>query len=347
MSAAGIPFPGLEVDPLIAEAKRRARRRRLIAAGVVLLAAGVTGGVVLSSGAGRGSGAVPWLPTRPNIGPANPPLAPPCAASQLRGTLGIQGATGNLAGLIWLTNRSHSACALVGRPKLSFIGATSKWQLTRWRKVLGQPAYDPLTPRPNSLRALLPGRSAATYVFWSNWCGAGSRRNGDSGRPPSAITVAAPGGGRVVLGEDRWGNHPLGAPPCYAPLPSRMAVTKFTPYVPQGQQSSALPLTAKIAPVGAFTPGRWLAYTVILRNRSPKTFSFGSRCPAYYEDFGGRPLAYILNCHAVGGIAPHGAVRFAMRIRVPRGTPANTLTWVLAPHSWGGGVLAQLSTVRP
>jgi hypothetical protein len=345
MSAVAHP---LGLDPLIAEAKRRARRRRLIAAGLVLLAAGIAGvGVVSSGGGGGASSEIPWLPTRPNVGPANPPLAAPCTAAQLQGTLGIQGAAGNLAGLIWLTNTSHRACALVGRPRLAFVGATSAWRIDRWRRVLGQPTRDPLTPAPTSLRALSPGRSAAAYVWWSNWCGAGSRRNGDSGRPPAAVAVAAPGGGRIVLGKDAWGNRPLGAPPCYAPSPSRVAVTSFTPYIPQGPRSSALSLTARIVPVGAVHPGTWLSYTVVLRNPAAKPFSFGRSCPAYYEGFGGRPSAYILNCHAVGPIAPHGAVRFAMRIRVPRGASTSTLTWTLAPHSWNGGVPAQLSTARP
>jgi hypothetical protein len=341
----------IALDPLIAEAKQRARRRRLLAlAAAGLIAAGLLSFELAQSSTGGGAhGAIPWLPTKPQLGPAHPPLAPPCTASQLRGSLGIQGVMGYLTGLISLTNRSPSACALVGRPRLAFVGATSAWRIAHWQRVLGQPAgYDPLTPPPTSLRALRPGRSAATYVWWSNWCGAGSRRNGDSGQPPAAIAVTAPGGGQVVIAKDAWGNRRLGAPRCYAPIPSRMAVTAFMPYIPQGPRSSALPLTAKIASVGAVHPGQWLSYTVVLRNRGTSPFSFGRRCPAYDEDFGLRPVAYVLNCHAVGTISPHGAVRLAMRILVPRSAPPNTLTltWNLAPHSWNGGVLDQLSLAR-
>jgi hypothetical protein len=345
---ASVSLP-IELDPLIAEAKQRARRRRLLAAGVVALAFAGTAVGVATSESGGSSGTVPWLPTKPSLGPSNPPLAAPCTAAQLHGTLGIQGAAGNLVGLIWLTNRSNSACSLVGQPKLSFVGATSRWLTAGWQTgALGRPTtYDPLTPRPGSLRALLPGRSAATYLVWSDWCGAGSVRNGDPGQPPAAIAVTAPGGGRVVLSKDTWGGRPLGAPPCYGSGPSRMALSRFTPYVPQGPPSSALPLTARITAVGTRHLGAWLSYTVVLRNRSSKPFSFGRTCPAYYEDFGGRPTAYVLNCRAVGPIPPHGSVRFAMRIRVPRDAHLTTLTWNLAPHSWNGGVLAQRNTGRP
>ena len=120
-----------------------------------------------------------------------------------------------------------------------------------------------------------------------------------------------------------------------------MTVTKFTPYVPQGPQSSALPLTARIGQLGALNPGGWVSYTVMLRNRSDKPFSFGRSCPPYEEGFFGlRPLAYVLNCHAVGSIAPHGAVSFRMLIHVPQHGSSNLLTWNLAPHSFGGGVNA-------
>ena len=345
--AVGAPTLPLGLDPLIAEAKQRARRRRLLwllAAGVI--AAGLLAFDLAPASTGGGtSGTVPWLPTRPNIGPANPPLAAPCTASQLRGALGMQGAAGSLAGPIWLTNISHRACALVQQPRLALVHATSAWRIRAWPKAWGKPApYDPLTPLRGSLRALMPGRSAATFVIWSNWCGVGSRRNGDSGKPPSAIAIAAPGGGRLLLSKDFHGS--LRAPACEAPAPSRIAVTKFTPYVPQGPPSSALPLSARIASLPTVRPGAWLSYTVVLKNRRAKPFSFGRSCPAYTEDIGSRPVAYVLNCHAVGPIAPHGSVRFAMRIRVSR-NPGNTLTWLLGPHSFGGGVLAQLYTARP
>ena len=344
MSAhAGLP---LELDPLIAEAKQRARRRRLIAAAALLAVGLAVGGVlVLSSSGTGGSGEVPWLPTRPQLAPANPPLAPPCQASQLRGKLALQGGGfGTVVGPLMIENRSSAPCSLVGMPKLSIAGATSKWRLQRGPQ---ENAYDPLTPPPHSLRALAPGRWANTAIEWGNWCGRGSSSSTTNpGQLPRALVLLAPGGGKIAV-ENTMGRPGLGArvaPRCMAPGGSVLRASRFAPIVPQGGPSSALPLQARIVPIRAVHRGTWLSYTVVLRNRSAKSFSFGRSCPAYYEGFGLRPTAYILNCHGVGRIAPHHSVRFAMRVLAPRHAHLNTLTWTLAPHSWGGGVLA---TVRP
>lgn len=357
--SAHVPALPLELDPLIAEAKQRARRRRLlVAAG--LLAAGVAVAGTLAVGGGGSSGDVPWLPTRPQLGPASPPLAPACTASQLRGKLGLQGVGfGMLGGPLMIENRGSTPCALVGMPKLSFAGATSKWQLRRQSQPSG--VRDPLTPPQGSLRALAPGRWAATYLRWSNWCGRDSRsQGGDGGQPPRAIVLSAPGGGSVAIRSDLR-NHQLPTPICQARSGSILAAARFAPIVPQGPPSSALPLAAKIVPTGhvpyandtsrsypvvtahAFT---WLSYAVVLTNRGARTFSFGRRCPAYEESVsGGRIAAYVLNCHAIGAIAPHAAVRFAMRIPIRehlRSNGGNTLTWNLAPYSWNSP-LAQIS----
>lgn len=344
-----------ELEALIREA--RARRRRGLVAALGLAAAGAIAGTVLAGGAEAGSGAIPWLPTRPNLGPANPQLAPACKASQLRATLFFQGATGNLAGGITIVNRSSQPCALVGRPKLSFAGATSKWRETRWQKGLAAIPFDPLAPPPGSLRSLPRGEHVSVQLWWSNWCGRGSNDGGASGQPPTGIVLTAPGGGRIVLDRNKigGGSRPLGAPPCYA-SPSTLAATGFSPFVPQGPPSSALPLRARIVsgrpisikgkvvtqPSFVAHPGSWLFYTVVLTNRSRQPFRFGPACPAYTEGFV-RPQAYVLNCHPVGSIGPGQSVRFAMRLRVPKRLsllmPA--FDWTLAPHTWNApGALA-------
>lgn len=335
--SAHVPALPLEADPLIAEAKQRARRRRLIAA-AVLLAVGAAAGV-LAFGAGRGSGEVPWLPTKPRLGAANPPLAPACRASQLRGKLGLQGGGfGELVGPLMVTNRGSAPCSLVGTPKLSFAGATSKWRLQRGPE---ENPLDPLTPPPRSLRALAPGRWAASNLDWGNWCGRGSSpAKSRPGELPRALVLTAPGGGRIALDRTPFFRE-VG---CGNRDGSVLKASRFVPIVPQGPPSSALPLAARLVPAGAAHRGTWLSYTVLLRNHGAKPFSFGRSCPAYYEGFGMRPAAYILNCHAVGSIAPRATVRFAMRIFVPRHANLSTLHWTLAPHSWGGGVLA---TSRP
>ena len=342
-----VPALPLGADPLIAEAKHRARRRRLIAA-AVLLATGAAAGGVLAFGGGGRSGEVPWLPTKPQLGPANPPLAAACKSSQLAATLGLQGATGNLAGTIEIRNRSSSPCSLVGRPKLSFAGATSKWRLARGQAGFFPP--DPLAPPRSTLRALAPGGWVSVGLFWSNWCGRGSSDNGNSGQPPAAFLLTAPGGGTVRLAQNRigGGRRPLGAPPCYGQAPSTLSATRFTPVIPHGTLKSELPLRARIVSAAVIPfkgeqpgfiahPGEWLSYTVVLTNRSRRLFTFGRSCPVYTEQWGLAPAqAFVLNCRPAGSIGPRRSVRFAMRILVPphATTASSAFDWILAPHTW-------------
>jgi hypothetical protein len=239
----------------------------------------------------------------------------------------------------------------VGRPKLSFAGSTSKWRQTRWRTGTNIP-LDALAPPVGSLRSLAPGRHVTVGLWWSNWCGRGSNFRGNSGQPPAALLLDAPGGGTVVLARNRLGGQarPLGAPACYA-SPSTLSATRYTPFVPQGPPSSALPLRAQILSRAQLTikgkvsksttllarRGSWLSFTVVLTNRSRQPFRFGPTCPAYTEGVGAnQDQAYVLNCHAVGSIGPGQSVRFAMRAHIPQhlGLPFPALGWTLAPHTW-------------
>jgi Protein of unknown function (DUF4232) len=333
--SAQAPVLPFEVDPLIAEAKRRARRRRLVAVIALLALGGAAALGVRAFGGGVSPGAVPWLPTRPQLGPANPPLAPACTASQLRASLFVQGAAGNLAGGIRIANRSSQACALVGRPKLSF-GA---WRVTRGRQGGAANPFDPLAPPLGSLRALAPGRHASVSLWWPGICAGASH----SDNAPRGVVLTAPGGGRIEL-------RGAGFPYCNVPSASAVQVTRYAPFVPQDPPSSALPLKARIVSgpplvIGskhisqsslAAHPGSWLSYTVVLTNRSRRSFRFGRSCPAYTEGVGTQNQAYILNCHAIGSIGPGRSVRFAMRVHVPRrlADPFPPLGWTLAPHSW-------------
>jgi hypothetical protein len=340
MSAHAPALP-LAADPLIAEAKQRARRRRLVALAALVAAGGVAGGVVAFGGSGSASpGRIPWLPTRPHVWSASVPLAPACTASQLRASLFLQGATQSLAGPISLVNRSSRPCSLLGRPRLSFANATSRWRETRLSPAVGAP-YDPLAPPRRSLRALAPGEHVSVMLWWSNWCGSGARPGGRMSQSPSAIVLAAPGGGQVRLSNAHTG-HGLPAPVCNGGggSLSTLGAGKFTPFVPQGGPSSELPLRARIAAAGtppSFTArlGSWFSYSVVLTNRSRHVFRFGRSCPTYTEGFA-RPQAYVLNCRPVGSIAPRKSIRFAMRLRVPRHLDPSgpAFGWTLAPHSW-------------
>jgi hypothetical protein len=134
--------------------------------------------------------------------------------------------------------------------------------------------------------------------------------------------------------------------------------TRYTPVVPEGPRSSELPVRARIVSTGppwldghgkplpdthvAAHAGSWLSFTVVLTNRSKHLFRFSRTCPAYTEgaDVRGNGTAaenqaYVLNCHAVGPIAPHASVRFAMRVHIPKSADDMTgLLWTLAPHSY-------------
>jgi hypothetical protein len=345
------PFPG--VDPLIAEAKQRARRRRLLALAAAGLVVACAVGVDLAASGGTAGtpGTIPWLPTRPSLGPAHPPLAPACTASQLHASLFMQGASMSLVGPISIVNRSSQPCSLLGRPKLSFAGATSKWRETPWTNGSFSIPFDPLAPPVGSLRALRPGEHVSVQLWWSNWCGRGAKPGGSATLPPTAMVLTAPGGGRILLHNAL--RRSFFSPVCNggAGSSSVLQAGKFTPFVPQGPPSSHIPLKASIVsgqpvtikgeklrpPTFVAKPGSWLSFTVVLTNASAEPFRFGRTCPAYTEDWGGvaRAQAYVLNCRPVGAIAPGRSVKFAMRIRVPNTKlPVPAFGWTLAPHSY-------------
>jgi hypothetical protein len=346
----------ISADPLIAEAKQRARRRRLLAlAAAGLIAAGLLVFDLAPSGSGGGvHGTIPWLSTKPSVGPANPPLAPPCTATQLHGSLDATGSSNDRGptqeyGTIELVNRSSTACALVGSPSFSAEG----WRMTRYRSGkngdLDIPR-DPLAPPVGSLRALRPGAHVLALLRVPG-C---TQAMGDA-RPLRALALAAPAGGQITF-----------APPsstfvsCNAPAGTTVKVTPYVPYVPTSKKrSSELPLSARIVHTGsdrrfyygtigrngkdigdpnvAAGAGRWLSYTVVLKNRSTDVFRFGATCPSYTESVDRKSVAYVLNCHPVGAIDPGKSVRFAMRVRLPRHPPGHwqaQLYWELSPHSY-------------
>jgi photosystem II stability/assembly factor-like uncharacterized protein len=94
-----------------------------------------------------------------------PPAVPPCRAVGLRAAGGWQGATGSMAGVIWVTNTGTTPCALSGRPSIRLLDGRGQQLDVRARAFEdGQP--------PASV-TLLPGveRGAQFAVVWQNWCG--------------------------------------------------------------------------------------------------------------------------------------------------------------------------------
>jgi len=104
--SAQVPALPLEADPVIAEAKKRARRRRLLAV-ATCLAAGAVAGTFAFRGSER---------PKPTV-----LAAPPCRGGQLQvGKPTFDGAgTGHVTENVALTNISGSRCSLRGRP--SFV----------------------------------------------------------------------------------------------------------------------------------------------------------------------------------------------------------------------------------
>jgi hypothetical protein len=282
---------------------------------------------------------VPWIGTKPARGPAHPPLAAPCRASQLRASLFLQGATGSFGGAAQFTNAGLHACSLVGRPRLSFSGATSRWQVGTLPPGL-EPPPSPLADPIGSLRALAPGKAASVTLWWSNWCGAGFQATGNPGRLPSALLLGLPGGTAVLL-------KPTQAPRCDQPArPSLISAGRFLPGLRHLPDSSRLPLLATIVGrmpirvkgnVHAFVAhrGSVLDYTVVLTNTGSRPFRFRGACPAYVQDFATQE-AYVLNCRPAGTMLPNASVRFAMRLRVPvrQRLGYNAVGWTLAPFTY-------------
>jgi hypothetical protein len=286
-----------------------------------------------ASAATSASPVIPWLGQRPVKATADPALAPPCRARDLRAHLFLQGATGSLVGGIDLRNAGASPCALLGRPEVSFAGAAAATEHWRVQKIARSPEplevlADPL----GSLRALAPRKSARVALFWSNWCGPG----------PVGLRIRLRNGSSLVVRLTQ-------APRCDVPQdPSLLSVAPFTPTARTLPQSSRLPLAAVIVgprPVlvkpglHAFRVqrGTLLSFRIALTNGGKTVFRFArSSCPVFVEELW--PAAqqpYVFNCRPVGSIAPHETVLFEMQIPIPRGARlGNTLlTWQLAPKT--------------
>ena len=342
----------IALDPLIAEAKQRARRRRLlllVAAG--LLAASAAGFELSGSGSSGSPSAVPWVPTKPNLGPANPPLAPACTASQLRASLTLKAGTTSLIGGMELVNRSSQRCSLLGRPRLSFANATSGWRETRSKMNASVERWlDAISPPRGTLRALVPGAHVSVPLTWSNWCGARAKSTpmGVTTQAPTAIVLTLPSGEQKrmrVVHEPFCTGGPGSA--------STLAAGDFRPFLPEGGSSfpdetprilagPQVRITRDYGPVMTAHPGDWVSYTVALTNHSGHTFRFGRACPRFVEGFDHGPLQmYVLNCHGLGPIPPGRSERFAMRIRVPRHPDdLGAMRWTLAPNDTGSDIAA-------
>src|SRR5438876_3748390 len=102
-----VPALPLDLDPLIAEAKQRARRRRLLLAACLLAAAAASSAVALRS---------PARPLAPVVAP------PTCHSAQLRLALTSGGVAGGTVGdAFTFANTSNAVCMLSGWPRVRLM----------------------------------------------------------------------------------------------------------------------------------------------------------------------------------------------------------------------------------
>jgi hypothetical protein len=128
-----------------------------------------------------------------------------CSAGELKMRVGLQGATGALAGTADFTNAGSRTCTLAGSPRL---------QIERDGRPLpvhaaaAKPAYPPVELR--------PGSKASVYLSWRNWCAGAVDR--------LELRVELPRGGRLTA------PLPADTPRCDDPSsPSMLGVGWFRP----------------------------------------------------------------------------------------------------------------------
>lgn len=153
MASAALP---IELDPLIAEAKQRARRRRLLLAALLLLSAAVvtsTYAIFGGEGNSASSGANGAQVT-----------AVRCNASSLSAVAFFQGATQTELGGISITNTGGVACSLpTGVPRISVSWQGKKLSVTA-RGMARSTASGKVA------RALAPGTKALIWLqWWDKW----------------------------------------------------------------------------------------------------------------------------------------------------------------------------------
>jgi hypothetical protein len=196
MTVGAVP---LGLDPLITEAKERARRRRLLVAAILALLFGTAGVVAYAISEGNASSASPRAASTLAI-------VPRCNASALTAGAGFQGATQSLLGGMSVTNTGGGAC--VPPPGRPIVEVTLNGAVLPVRET---PFPYRFTHGP-SARLLTSHQSATVYAQWWNWCG-GTGVARMSLRFPNGLTLTAP--------------QPVGEPQCIdRSKPSRLFVSR-------------------------------------------------------------------------------------------------------------------------
>jgi hypothetical protein len=295
------------------------------------------------------AGLIPWTDaTQAPIASPSPVVVPPgtrtCGAGDLTASAGWQGATGQMAGEISVTNSSSTGCVIAGPPRQLRLLAGGTILDTAYASNVGT---DPGAPVTTSVPPvyLKPGAQAAAFIVWDNWCGA-------NGPAVTAVLLTLPGGGQPIrAGATSPGSGFTGSPRCDAPSKSSTVSAWAFAAIPPDQAASEQSLaTVSLSTPPTATIGQPLDFTVTLTNTGTLPASL-EPCPTYTEDLvvGGRALKppaaqdYRLNCAAIGPqIAPRASVVLAMRYAIPPdvGPGVVELGWSMDP----GGPFDSLST---
>lgn len=295
------------------------RKRAVFAA--VIIVAGLTVGCGSPARPHAGvpaRGVVPWAdrPAAPYAEPGPRTFATdarPCQPPDLRTSAGRSGVgLGNTNVAVQFTNRSATACVLLGYPKVA--GISSSGAITPVAATHGSYFGDPGPPA-----NIAPGQTAAVNVSGADACQAA--QDGQH-RVYRRLRIGLPGGGNV--------DAPV------APFDAICGVSVSLFGVPADQPAAPppSPLTAQITAAATVRPGADFTYTVTLTNPTAKAYPLRP-CPAYEEYVyaitgpgttaarGGHVVKnYYLNCDTVHQINAHSSVAFQMRLQLPPGLPA-------------------------
>jgi hypothetical protein len=235
-----------------------------------------------------------------------PTSAPPCRAGQLRVRQGRSGVgLGNELEELVFTNVGTRPCLLRGYPKVA--GETPAGRREELHAQRGGTYFGRLVPS-----KLPPGGHVFLDFATSRGC--------DLGRKPAVhyrhlVFTLRQGGsvrGRVTI------TKVCGLSTTGFGLPERYAEFRAAP-------ETAGTLNARLRLPRGVRAGTTLRYSVILSNPTSTAVVF-HRCPGYTEGLYAPGVvsrgSFALNCDSVSSIPAHRHVRYAMKLKVSRRTPA-------------------------
>jgi len=161
--AAEVPHVQDVPPTMLMRARRRVARNAVASVlGAVLIVAGASAGLANLHGSGG---------TLPETSGSVAPPSTGCAASDLQGTVSLEGAMGSVEGSIDLTNFGGATCTLTGRPAVSISDAQGNE--VRVQVTASEPQWKAnAAPQPYGwpVVSLQPGSAASIRVRWSNAC---------------------------------------------------------------------------------------------------------------------------------------------------------------------------------